>query len=73
MNRLTKTAHACAVLGALTLLAGCTGGQDFTYVPDNELKPGPGLVTGKEGAFTLVGPGGAEAPKKEGQTATEGK
>ncbi len=73
MDCLTKAARAWAVLGALTLLTGCTGGKDFTYVPDNELKPGPGLVTGKEGAFTLVGPGGAEAPKKDSQTTTEGK
>lgn len=43
--------------GALFLckiLSGC-GGEQFTYVPPQEIKPGPGLLSGKNGEFTLVG------------------
>jgi hypothetical protein len=43
--------------GALLFLAACAGGpQPYTYQPDNELKPGPGLFTGEEGMWTVVGP-----------------
>ncbi|OQX16572.1 MAG: hypothetical protein BWK76_11420 [Desulfobulbaceae bacterium A2] len=51
----------------VVLLAGCAGGQDFDYVPGNEIKPGPGLVTGKDGSFTLLGPAGGEPKSAEGQ------
>jgi hypothetical protein len=38
------------------LLGGCaTPPQPFHYQPDNELKPGPGLFTGQEGAYTIYG------------------
>ncbi len=33
-------------------LPGC-GGKDYTYVEDHELKPGPGLFSGKDGVFTV--------------------
>jgi hypothetical protein len=36
------------------LLAGC-GGEPYAYQPDNELKPGPGLFSGDDGEFTLIG------------------
>ena len=36
------------------LLAGC-GGEPYAYQPDNELKPGPGLFSGEDGEFTLIG------------------
>ncbi len=38
------------------LLAGCaTPPQPFHYQPDNELKPGPGIFTGKAGVYTIYG------------------
>ena len=41
---------------ALFLLIGCaTPPQPFEYQPDNELKPGPGIFTGEEGAFSIYG------------------
>jgi len=46
------------VLGGvgLWLLAGCaTPPEPFHYQPDNELKPGAGLFTGKEGVYTIYG------------------
>lgn len=51
-----------AVISAVVciILSGC-GGESYTYEPDHELKPGPGLFSGKDGVFTIVGP----ASKKE--------
>jgi len=44
-------------VGGVLLLAACAGGaQPYTYQSENELKPGPGLFTGKEGMWTVVGP-----------------
>ena len=40
----------------LCLLAGCaTPPEPFHYQSDNELKPGPGIVTGEEGVYTIYG------------------
>lgn len=36
------------------LLAGC-GGEEYTYVDDRDLKPGPGLISGEDGIITLYG------------------
>ena len=33
-------------------LAGCVG-REYRYVDDAELKPGPGLLSGKDGVFTI--------------------
>jgi len=46
------------------LLAGC-GGEPFNYEPAHELKPGPGIFSGKDGEFTLIG------SKKEAQQAEQ--
>lgn len=51
-----KVIVALIQAGALSvglLLAGC-GGEPYTYVPEHELKPGPGLVTGEDGEFTII-------------------
>jgi hypothetical protein len=53
-----KTMKRMMVLAGvgLWLLVGCaTPPEPFHYQPDNELKPGPGLFTGKEGAYTIYG------------------
>ncbi len=34
------------------LLAGCVG-EEYHYVDDAELKPGPGLLSGEDGVFTI--------------------
>lgn len=36
------------------LLAGCVG-EEYTYVDDRDLKPGPGLLSGEDGALTIYG------------------
>ncbi len=50
---------------ACQLLAGC-GGEPYQYQPDNELKPGPGLFSGEDGEFTLIG-----SPKKQEESESE--
>jgi hypothetical protein len=53
MNRLILPLQIITLIGCL-LLYGC-GGEPFTYEPDNELKPGPGLFSGEDGEFNLIG------------------
>ncbi|MBU1232449.1 MAG: hypothetical protein KKD01_12190 [Proteobacteria bacterium] len=36
------------------LLSGCVG-EEYTYVDDRDLKPGPGLLSGKDGVITVYG------------------
>ncbi len=55
------------VLCACLLLAGC-GGEPYTYQPDHELKPGPGLFSGEDGEFTLIG-----SPKEQEDSEPEEK
>ena len=45
---------------SLVLLSGGCGGESYTYVPENELKPGPGLFSGEDGEFNL-----SNAPREE--------
>ncbi len=51
MKMLQVMIQAGVLIAGLTL-SGC-GGETYTYVPDHELKPGPGLVTGEEGELTI--------------------
>lgn len=54
---------------ACQLLAGC-GGEPYQYQPDNELKPGPGLFSGEDGEFNLIGsPRNQEPSEAEEETA----
>lgn len=50
----------CIVLAGLAvalLLAACASSTEpFEYQQNNELKPGPGLLTGEEGVYTIYGP-----------------
>lgn len=39
---------------SLLLLSGGCGGEPYAYVPENELKPGPGLFSGEDGEFDLI-------------------
>jgi len=46
----------CALLVIILALSigGCaTAPEPFDYPPDHELKKGPGLFSGEEGAFTI--------------------
>ena len=54
------------VLIICLLLSGC-GGESYTYQSDRELKPGPGLFSGKDGEFTLIGSPEKKEEEHEGQ------
>lgn len=43
-----------AVLVGSLALVGC-GGDPWTYQADRELKPGPGILSGEDGEFTVIG------------------
>ncbi len=67
MNRQTILLQAATILAAACMvLSGC-GGESYTYEPDHELKPGPGLFSGRDGVFTVVG----SADKKEAEQEKE--
>lgn len=52
-----KRCIVMAGLAVLLLLTACaTSPKPFEYEQNNELKPGPGLVTGEEGVYTIYGP-----------------
>jgi hypothetical protein len=53
------------ILAAGLVLGGC-GGEEWTYQTDRELKPGPGVFSGKDGEFTIIG-----SPKHEQKTEKE--
>jgi len=42
-----------AILALIFVVCGC-GGKDFHYTDSNETKPGPGLLSGEDGVFTLI-------------------
>jgi hypothetical protein len=61
----------CIVFGGLALfllIAACaTPPEPFEYQQNNELKPGPGILTGEEGVFTIYG----APPKPAGESSGE--
>jgi hypothetical protein len=68
MNTLKRFIVLVGVVLAL-LVAGCaTPPEPFEYQQNNELKPGPGILTGEEGAFTIYG---EPAPAKKEKPAPE--
>ena len=60
-----NTMKRLIIMGGLAvslLLAACASSPEpFEYEQNNELKPGPGLLTGEEGVYTIYGePGPVE-------------
>ena len=51
----------------IALIISC-GGKPFTYVNENEIPPGPGLLTGEEGDATVYG---SKSDASERPAATE--
>jgi len=62
MQRLKYFSITIFLILSILIFCGC-GGKDFNYVPEpGEVKPGSGLISGKEGIFTLYGkPGDSES------------
>jgi len=68
--------HFIAVLLlALLVLAGCTAGKDDAYEPAQESPPGPGVLSGEDGVFTIYGEQQGEPDRKtddqQGQNAAQ--
>ena len=73
MQRSLLIIFRAGLLWACLLLFSC-GGEPFTYSPSNEVKPGPGLFSGPDGEFTVIGPkapvtedGKTSAPQKKAE------
>lgn len=48
--------QVCVLLACLFFLSHCAG-EDYSYTPEHELKPGPGLLSGEDGEFNLISSG----------------
>ncbi len=59
----------CIVSIALLALPGC-GGKPFVYNPPSEIPEGPGVLSGKDGEFTLYDSKSGKVGKKS-ETAVE--
>jgi hypothetical protein len=53
MKGLKRKWIGCVVVLMLLVCACATPPEPYEYVPDNEIKPGPGLFTGEEGTLTI--------------------
>jgi len=71
MTQIALSSRRCLLALALLVLGACAGGEEYTYVPGNEMKPGSGLLSGKDGAFNLLGPGEARQNQAVRQTPGE--
>lgn len=55
MNTIVRS-MVIAGLAYILVMGGCaTPPEPFDYQSDNEIKPGPGLITGEQGAFVIYG------------------
>lgn len=69
--RAIKRLTAMGVAATTLVLAACaTAPQPFDYRPGDDLKPGPGLFSGKDGAFTIHG---SPAPAETKPSSDENK
>jgi hypothetical protein len=52
--KLSVLLQQAGLLGTCLLFFGC-GGEPYNYEPPNEVTPGPGLFSGEDGEFTIIG------------------
>ena len=45
--------RVAVLIMSLGLATACSNVEPFEYTPANEMKPGPGLLSGEDGEFTL--------------------
>lgn len=55
------------IMAACLALNGC-GGEDWTYQSDRELKPGPGIFSGEDGEFNIIGQPEKEENDQDGES-----
>jgi len=54
MMNLLRVIALIVMATAMVAINGCAGTPEpFEYQPDNELKSGPGLLSGEDGVFTI--------------------
>ncbi len=52
---MTRTLRVLMLVLAIGFLAGCAGVEPFDYQPTaDEMKPGPGLLSGDDGEFVIL-------------------
>ena len=56
-----------ATMAACLVLNGC-GGEDWAYQSDRQLQPGPGLFSGEDGEFNLIGQPEKKEKDQEGES-----
>lgn len=56
MNTMKRLIFIGGLALSLLLSACASSPEPFEYQQSNELKPGPGLLTGEEGVYTIYGP-----------------
>lgn len=59
------------VLAAALVLGACAHTEPFAYESDNEVKPGRGVFTGEDGAWTIYRQG--VPPKEAAESAESGE
>ncbi len=55
-NRLSPLVRAAVAACAVGALAACGKVEPFDYTAIHEIPPGPGLISGEDGEFVLIGP-----------------
>lgn len=66
MGRMLRQPALAVVLLAVLLAGGCAAGpKPFDYSAVDEVKPGPGLLSGDDGVFTIYGEPGTASPDQD--------
>ena len=60
------------LLSLMALLCGC-GGTEYTYRDGRDRKEGPGLLSGKDGVFTIYNKSSESSEEESPQEKTENK
>jgi len=66
MHSMKSIVVAISIIASVLLL-GCEG-KEYTYVENQELKPGPGLFSGEDGVFTIYGDSPSSKKKMQKET-----
>ena len=67
-----RTRHLLLLLCLMALLCGC-GGTEYAYRDGRDQKEGPGLLSGKDGVFTIYNKGSEDSEEESPQENAENK